>query len=166
MLYKIFRKITKRSYINEQVLNRIPDNLDNCRELLKFGLKGNDLPALVELANEKPEDLGFIFGEDGEGENDDDDEGEYRGFDPEEKIEFERKKLEKRNSKYLSKIDFSNLNQAQERFSLVNFPLVALHLTRMLNPYLEIVDKKSTNWELSERHLWTKNPQKIFLGIQ
>ena len=62
------RKITKRSYINEQVLNRIPDNLDNCRELLKFGLKGNDLPALVELANEKPEDLGFIFGEDGEGQ--------------------------------------------------------------------------------------------------
>ena len=117
-----FRKITKRSYINEQVLNRIPDNLDNCRELLKFGLKGNDLPALVELANEKPEDLGFIFGEDGEGENDDDDEGEYRGFDPEEKIEFERKKLEKRNSKYLSKIDFSNLNQAQERFLLVDFP--------------------------------------------
>ena len=121
---KIFRKITKRSYINEQVLNRIPDNLDNCRELLKFGLKGNDLPALVELANEKPEDLGFIFGEDGEGENDDDDEGEYRGFDPEEKIEFERKKLEKRNSKYLSKIDFSNLNQAQERFSLVDFSLI------------------------------------------
>ena len=35
-----------------------------------------------------------------------------------------------------------------------------------LNPYLEIVDKKSTNWELSERHLWTKNPQKFFLGIQ
>ena len=35
-----------------------------------------------------------------------------------------------------------------------------------LNPYLEIVDKKSTNWDLSERHLWTKNPQNFFLGIQ
>ena len=113
---KFLRKITKRSYINEQVLNRIPDNLDNCRELLKFGLKGNDLPALVELANEKPEDLGFIFGEDGEGENEDDEDGEYRGFDPDEKIEFDRKKLEKRNSKYLEKIDFTKLNQAQESF--------------------------------------------------
>ena len=37
---------------------------------------------------------------------------------------------------------------------------------KAINPYLEIVDKKSTNWELSERHLWTKNPQKIFLGIE
>ena len=33
------------------------------------------------------------------------------------------------------------------------------------NPYLEIVDKKSTNWDLRERHLWTKNPQKFFLGM-
>ena len=91
--------------------------MDNCRELLKFGLKGNDLPALVELANEKPENLGFIFGEDGEDENGEDDEdGEYRGFDPDEKIEFDRKKLEKRNSKYLEKIDFTKLNQAQEGF--------------------------------------------------
>ena len=114
--FKTFkRKITKRSYINEQVLNRIPDNLYNCRELLKFGLKGNDLPALVELANEKPEDLGFIFGEDGE-ENEDDEDSEYRGFDPDEKIEFDRKKLEKRNSKYLEKIDFTKLNQAQQSF--------------------------------------------------
>jgi len=76
-------------------------------------LKGNDLPALVELANEKPEDLGFIFGED---ENEDDEDGEYRGFDPDEKIEFDRKKLEKRNSKYLEKIDFTKLNQAQDGF--------------------------------------------------
>ena len=35
-----------------------------------------------------------------------------------------------------------------------------------LNPYLEIVDKKSTNWDLSERHLRTKNPQKFFLGFE
>ena len=90
--------------------------MDNCRELLKFGLKGNDLPALVELANERPEDLGFIFGEDGEDENEDDEDSEYRGFDPDEKIEFDRKKLEKRNSKYLEKIDFTKLNQAQEGF--------------------------------------------------
>ena len=90
--------------------------MDNCRELLKFGLKGNDLPALVELANEKPEDLGFIFGEDDEGDNEDGEDGEYRGFDPEEKIEFDRKKLEKRNAKYLEKIDFTKMNQAQEGF--------------------------------------------------
>ena len=38
--------------------------------------------------------------------------------------------------------------------------------TFCFNPYLEIVDKKSTNWDLSQRHLWTKNPQKFFLGIQ
>ena len=40
------RKITKRSYINEEVLNRIPSNIDHCRELLKFGLRGNDIYAL------------------------------------------------------------------------------------------------------------------------
>ena len=94
--------------------------MDNCRELLKFGLKGNDLPALVELANEKPEDLGFIFGEDDEGDNEEGEDGEYRGFDPEEKIEFDRKKLEKRNAKYLEKIDFTKLNQAQEGFLLIS----------------------------------------------
>ena len=44
------RKISKRSYINEQCLIRIPEYLDNCRELLEFGLRGNSLAALRELS--------------------------------------------------------------------------------------------------------------------
>ena len=35
---------------------------------------------------------------------------------------------------------------------------------KLTNPYLEIVGKKSTNLDLSKRHLWTKNPQFLFVG--
>ena len=55
------RKITKRSYINEQIQYQLPETLDDCRELIKFGLKGNGLAALRELASTSPDDLGFII---------------------------------------------------------------------------------------------------------
>ena len=55
------RKITKRSYINEQIQYQLPETLDDYHELIKSGQKGNGLSALRELASTSSDDLGFII---------------------------------------------------------------------------------------------------------
>ncbi|XP_041464544.1 neuroblastoma-amplified sequence-like [Lytechinus variegatus] len=109
-------KITKRSWVLHECLDRIPDDIDAARELLLYGLRGTDLQALIAIGNQ--EDKGrFILCSDDDIElerpfdhyrhDDDDDEDE----ETEEEL-FERKKKEKRD-KLLAQVDFSKLTLEQ-----------------------------------------------------
>ncbi|XP_050401138.2 NBAS subunit of NRZ tethering complex [Patella vulgata] len=42
-------KISKRSWVLHECLERVPDNIDAMRELLNYGLCGTDLPALIAI---------------------------------------------------------------------------------------------------------------------
>ena len=53
-------RIKKRSYIIEQCLQQIPKDLDDCRFLLKFGLRGTDLASLIELRQKSPDEISFL----------------------------------------------------------------------------------------------------------
>lgn len=143
------RKITKRSYINEQIQYQLPETLDACRELIKFGLKGNGLAALRELATTSPDDLGFIVFD----EDEDDNEEEYTGFDPVEKSKFDRKKLLELNEKLIAQIDFKNLNTAQ--LNLLKTRLTLLRYLDRLNTFEELnggygSEKARRNFQASE----------------
>ena len=127
------RKITKRSYINEQIQYQLPETLDACRELIKFGLKGNGLAALRELATTSPDDLGFIVFDEDEADEDDE---TYSGFDPIEQKNFDRKKLKKLNAKLMSQIDFSTLIASQ--LSLLKTRAILLKYLDRLNTFEEL----------------------------
>ena len=57
-------RIKKRSYIIEQCLQQIPTDLDDCRFLLQFGLRGTDLASLVELQHKSSDEIPFLPEED------------------------------------------------------------------------------------------------------
>jgi len=44
-------KIVKRSWVLHECLERVPDDFDAMYELLKYGLRGTDLEAMVALGN-------------------------------------------------------------------------------------------------------------------
>jgi len=43
-------KIQKRNWVLQECLDRVPDTIDACRELLQFGLKGTDLTVAVMIS--------------------------------------------------------------------------------------------------------------------
>jgi len=49
-------KISKRSWVLHECMERMSDKVDAMKELLEFGLKGTDLPALIMIG--KGEDKG------------------------------------------------------------------------------------------------------------
>ena len=49
-------KISKRSWVLRECLERVPENIDAMRELLQYGLRGTDLEALIAIG--KGEDGG------------------------------------------------------------------------------------------------------------
>ena len=61
-------KIKKRSYILQQCFLQIPENLDDCRYLIDFGLQGTDLPTLKELDQKSLEEISFIPDDEDEGQ--------------------------------------------------------------------------------------------------
>lgn len=42
-------KITKRSWVLHECLERVPEDIDAARELLEYGLTGTDLQALITI---------------------------------------------------------------------------------------------------------------------
>ncbi|XP_077864079.1 NBAS subunit of NRZ tethering complex-like, partial [Saccoglossus kowalevskii] len=53
-------KITKRSWVLHECLERVPEDIDAAKELLQYGLRGTDLEALIAIG--KGQDKGrFIF---------------------------------------------------------------------------------------------------------
>ena len=98
-LHDFLSRIKKRSYVVEQCLSRIPKKLDDCRFLLKFGLKGTDVLSLAALGNNAPEDVPFI-------PEPNSDEDMYTEFDSV-GDSFAQ------NKRFLKQVNFSTLNVAQ-----------------------------------------------------
>ena len=44
-------KISKRAWVLHECLERVPDNIDAAKELLQYGLRGTDLPALAVVTD-------------------------------------------------------------------------------------------------------------------
>eukprot|EP00057_Strongylocentrotus_purpuratus_P023613 XP_011678087.1 PREDICTED: neuroblastoma-amplified sequence [Strongylocentrotus purpuratus] len=110
-------KITKRSWVLHECLDRIPDDIDAARELLLYGLRGTDLQALIAIGNKEDrgrfilcsdEDIELERNFDNYRHGDDDDEEDEET----EEEQFERKKKEKRE-KLLAQVDFSKLTLEQ-----------------------------------------------------
>ncbi|XP_070541643.1 NBAS subunit of NRZ tethering complex-like [Ptychodera flava] len=99
-------KITKRSWVLHECLERVPEDIDAAKELLKYGLRGTDLEALIAIG--KGEDRGrFILC----GDTSYDDVYE----DLEEDTEERRKEREqKRRQELLEQVDFNNLMLEQK----------------------------------------------------
>ncbi|KAH9508425.1 hypothetical protein Btru_055206 [Bulinus truncatus] len=101
-------KISKRSWVLHECLERVPENIDAMRELLEYGLHGTDLPALIAVG--KGEDDGrFILCDPDEGLY----EEIYDAFDPNSQKLKEEKRAQIRKS-YLDQINFKNLNLEQK----------------------------------------------------
>ncbi|KAK7009358.1 neuroblastoma-amplified sequence [Biomphalaria glabrata] len=101
-------KISKRSWVLHECMERVPENIDAMRELLEYGLHGTDLPALVAVG--KGEDGGrFILCDPDEDLYDE----VYDPFDPDSQQLKEEKRAEIRKS-YLDEINFQNLNLEQK----------------------------------------------------
>ncbi|CAL1537532.1 unnamed protein product [Lymnaea stagnalis] len=101
-------KISKRSWVLHECLERVPENIDAMRELMEYGLQGTDLQALVAVG--KGEDAGrFLLCDPDEGLYED----VYDVFDPNSLAEKERKRAQIRQS-YLDQVDFKNLNLEQK----------------------------------------------------
>ena len=49
-------KISKRSWVLHECIERVPESMDAMKELLQYGLRGTDLEALIAIG--KGEDKG------------------------------------------------------------------------------------------------------------
>ncbi|XP_052794949.1 NBAS subunit of NRZ tethering complex-like [Mya arenaria] len=101
-------KISKRSWVLHECMERMSDRIDAMKELLEFGLRGTDLPALIMIG--KGEDQGrFILCDE---EDDMYEDLEPDQFDPE--YEAKREQLrQNRISMLLEQVEFDNLNLEQ-----------------------------------------------------
>ncbi|XP_012940751.1 neuroblastoma-amplified sequence [Aplysia californica] len=101
-------KISKRAWVLHECLERVPENIDAMKELMEYGLRGTDLPALIAVGN--GEDGGrFILCDPDEGLY----EEIYDEFDPESHRRREEKRKELRDA-LLEQVHFSNLNLEQK----------------------------------------------------
>ncbi|XP_053405478.1 NBAS subunit of NRZ tethering complex-like [Mercenaria mercenaria] len=101
-------KISKRAWVLHECMERMSDKIDAMKELLEFGLRGTDLPALIMIG--KGEDKGrFILIDPEDGLYED---IELDDFDPE--VEEKREKLKQdRIDQFLTEVDFDNLTLEQ-----------------------------------------------------
>ncbi|ROL43491.1 Neuroblastoma-amplified sequence, partial [Anabarilius grahami] len=95
-------KIKKRSWVLHECVERVPENVDAAKELLKYGLKGTDLEALIAIGD--GEDQGrFIL----PGDLDLDD-APYEDFlSVEEEMEQRKEREAKKRQELLKKVEFS-----------------------------------------------------------
>ncbi|GAB1605191.1 neuroblastoma-amplified sequence-like [Argonauta hians] len=98
------RKISKRSWVLHECIERVPDSINALRELMEYGLKGTDLQAMIAIA--KKEDGGRLVMCD-----DDDliyDSEEEEEFDPFNALCIQRRqnKIYQRREELLNQIDF------------------------------------------------------------
>lgn len=104
-------KVHKRSWVLDECINRVPENIDAARELLLYGLRGTDLEAIIAIG--KGEDKGeFIFCDSDLVYDDglDLDPSEY-----EVRVQEREAKELKRRHELLTQIDFKNLNSEQKK---------------------------------------------------
>ncbi|XP_025077701.1 neuroblastoma-amplified sequence-like [Pomacea canaliculata] len=112
-------KISKRAWVLHECQERVPDGIDAARELLQYGLRGTDLPALAAIPTS--EDAGrFMLC--------DPDDGLYQDadFDPFNQAaveEFENKKRQLRKER-LAQITFDNLTLEQKELIRVRQKLL------------------------------------------
>ncbi|XP_022250297.1 neuroblastoma-amplified sequence-like [Limulus polyphemus] len=103
-------KITKRSWVLHECLERVPENIDATKELLQYGLQGTNLEALIAIG--KGEDNGrFIVSQ-----PDVIDDTLRDHYESEKELDDTRKAREQERRQELWKqIDFSNLNLEQKQ---------------------------------------------------
>ena len=46
-------KVSKRSWVLHECMERVPDSLDAMRELLMYGCRGTDIEALITIGNKE-----------------------------------------------------------------------------------------------------------------
>lgn len=120
-------KITKRSWVLHECLERVPETIDAARELLMYGLCGTDLEALVAIG--KGEDHGrFIVSE-----YLDDMYNMYSITSDEEEEGNKRETENKRRSELLKQINFKKLTLEQKQLCQCRLKLLT-YLDR-LNTY-------------------------------
>ncbi|XP_052240269.1 NBAS subunit of NRZ tethering complex-like isoform X2 [Dreissena polymorpha] len=125
-------KISKRSWVLHECMERLSDRLDAMKELLEFGLRGTDLPALIMIGS--GEDKGrFILCDPEEGLYED---VELDVFDPE--VEKKREQLrQERITSLLKQVNFSSLNLEQRELCRARRKL--LQYLYRLNTYENIL---------------------------
>lgn len=100
-------KITKRSWVLHECIERVPETIDAAKELLLYGLRGTDLPALISIG--KGEDKGkFILCERHTWYEDDVDVGSTSTYiDPEEVMRRRAAKEQAAMEELMKEIDFN-----------------------------------------------------------
>ncbi|KAK7477823.1 hypothetical protein BaRGS_00030901 [Batillaria attramentaria] len=112
-------KISKRAWVLHECLERVPENIDAARELLQYGLRGTDLPALAAIVTAE-DAWRFMLCDPEEGLYEDLD---YDRFDPAAVKRFEDKKKEIREAQ-LAEIDFENLTLDQKELCRARLKLL------------------------------------------
>lgn len=97
-------KISKRSWVLHECCERVPEDLDAAKELLKFALSVTDIDELVKISEEN-NDIS---------NDDDSDYEEYQGFDVEEQRNQEIRRRSKFVETWSKRVDFSNLSLEQK----------------------------------------------------
>lgn len=124
------RKISKRSWVLHECLERIPDSIHALKDLLKYGLKGTDLQAMIAIA--KKEDGGrFVICDDDELINDSDDEYESIDFFNMADLQKQQDKILKRKQKLLDQIKFDSLFLEQKELCRARLKLLQ-YLDRLM----------------------------------
>ncbi|XP_076465960.1 NBAS subunit of NRZ tethering complex-like isoform X2 [Babylonia areolata] len=112
-------KISKRTWVLHECLERVPESMDAARELLLYGLRGTDLPALAAITS--GEDAGrFMLCDPEEGLYED---ADYDRFNPAEVQRYEEKKKALRQEQ-LALVDFSNLTLDQKEMCRARLKLL------------------------------------------
>ncbi|KAL5004597.1 hypothetical protein ScPMuIL_018053 [Solemya velum] len=102
-------KISKRSWVLHECMERVPDNIDAMKELMEFGLRGTDLQALIMIGQD--EDGGrFILCNPEEGLFDN---VSFDEFSPED-MKLKQQMIRENRDELLSQVDFAQLNLAQQ----------------------------------------------------
>ncbi|XP_041364061.1 neuroblastoma-amplified sequence-like isoform X2 [Gigantopelta aegis] len=112
-------KISKRSWVLHECLERVPDSVDAMRELLEYALRGTDLPALILIG--KWEDGGrFILSDPEEGLYEDMDFDEFNPESLRQKEELKQQRIQE----LLEQVNFKELNLEQKELCRARLKLL------------------------------------------
>ncbi|CAI9734159.1 neuroblastoma-amplified sequence-like [Octopus vulgaris] len=116
------RKISKRSWVLHECLERVPETINALRELMEYGLKGTDLQAMIAIA--KREDGGrLVMCDDEDLIYDSDEEEDYDPFSPL-CIQRRQDKIFQRREELLNQIDFQSLLLEQKELCRARLKLL------------------------------------------
>ncbi|PIK59421.1 putative neuroblastoma-amplified sequence [Apostichopus japonicus] len=129
-------KITKRSWVLHECLERVPEDIDAARELLEYGLSGTDVKALITIGN--GEDNGRFIDcslDDGDETMDTSEDWEAANFNEDEATVLARR-MREYQQKHVKEVDFNSLNIEQKE--LINCRLRLLSYLDRLKTYEDI----------------------------